>query len=106
MSRERSKAMSFIRKRNFKYRQSYQLVQTYREKGKVKHRVASLGEYPTVEEALQAFRQDIVRREQALESNEHSQDCVKSSRLLTRARDKVARLEAVRARSKVSTRHT
>jgi len=98
--------MSFIRKRNFKYRQSYQLVQTYRENGKVKHRVASMGEYPTVEEALQAFRQDIVRREQAVESKEHSQDWSKSNHLLTRARDKLARLEAVRSRSKVSKRYT
>ena len=49
--------MSFIRQRGRrKPFPRYQLVQSYREDGKVKQRIASLGAYPSVEEALARFQ--------------------------------------------------
>jgi hypothetical protein len=87
----------------------YQLVEVYREGGKVLQRVASLGEHPTVEEALHAFRQDVARYEAALVSNEQPRHWRAFRRRdnrrveiiadLARARAKLARLEAVVSRT-------
>ena len=50
---------------------SYQVVETYRDGGKVKLRVlANLGRHTTVEAALDEARQLVARGEQALACNE------------------------------------
>jgi hypothetical protein len=73
--------MAFIRRRMYpeekrkgrwKAAARYQLVATYREGGKVKQRVASLGKHPTVEEALHAFRKSVAGWEGALARNEEA----------------------------------
>jgi hypothetical protein len=94
-----------LRKGRYKAEARYQLVQTYREGGKVRQRVASLGEYPTAEEALHAFRQSVASWEKALAKNEvaegwkahrrRGQRRAEITTLLAKARDKLARLEAV-----------
>src|SRR5262249_11639248 len=76
--------MAFIRRRPH-----YQLVAPYREGGKVRQRVASLGEHPTVEEALHAFRKRIANIELTLASQPHREA------ELVKARGRLARLEAV-----------
>jgi hypothetical protein len=83
----------------------YQLVETYREGGKVRQRVASLGEHPTIEEALHAFRKSVAGWEAALIRNEQPRNWRAFRRrnkrraelnvLLGKARNKLARLEAV-----------
>ncbi len=52
--------MAFIRHRRTACGSSHQVVETYREGGKVKQRVlANLGPYPTIEEALRETRQSV-----------------------------------------------
>jgi hypothetical protein len=101
--------MTFVRKRMYREgnrtAQRYQLVATYREGGKVRQRVASLSHHPTVEEALHAFRESVACWEAALAKNEVAQGWRAHRRrnqrreelnvLLGKARDKLARLEAV-----------
>jgi hypothetical protein len=94
-----------LRKGRWKAAPRYQLVETYREGGKVRQRVASLGKHPTVEEALHAFRARVARLEVTLESNEHphnwrqfrrqKQRRVELTVDLAKARARLAKLEAV-----------
>jgi hypothetical protein len=106
--------MAFVRRRMYpedkhkgrwKLVPRYQLVETYREGGKVKQRVASLGKHATVEEALHAFRESVAFWERALARNEEARGWRAHRRrsrrreelnvLLGKARDRLAKLEAV-----------
>jgi hypothetical protein len=109
--------MAFIRRRMFpeerrkgrwKAAPRYQLVQTFREGGKVKQRVASLGEHPTVEEALHAFRQRVASLEKTVEKKKTQGPGYYGGRyrrgppnlkmfmaMLAYYREKLARLESV-----------
>jgi hypothetical protein len=106
--------MAFVRKRN----RRYQLVVSYREGGKVRQRLASLGTHPTVEEALRAFRERVafweaafVRNEQARGPRAHRRRDKERAEITERialARAELARLEDVvstisRQRDKVDT---
>jgi hypothetical protein len=64
--------MLFIRKRRSKKQTfSHQVIETYRAHGKVKHRVvANLGQYATIEAALDADRAHLVRLRQQIEHPE------------------------------------
>lgn len=65
--------MLFIRKRRSKKGQtlSHQVIETYRAHGKVKHRViANLGQYASIEAALDADRGHLVRLRQQIEHPE------------------------------------
>lgn len=114
MSALSCEAVAFVRRRMYpeekrkgrwKAAPRYQLVETYREGGKVRQRVASLGEHPTVEEALLAFRQSVALWERALIRNEtprnpkafrrRNRERAELTVLLAKARTKLAKLEAV-----------
>src|SRR4051794_13823315 len=44
----------FVRSKTVKGRKYYQVIETYRDGGKVRHRtIASLGQHPTIEDAYQ-----------------------------------------------------
>ena len=66
--------MAFIRKRispTGRRTPSYQVIETYREGGKVKQRVlANLGRFPTVEEALDHCRNSLADAERGLARRE------------------------------------
>jgi hypothetical protein len=66
--------MLFIRKRSSsKNRQtfSYQVIETYRAHGRMKQRVvANLGQYPTVEAALEAERANFAQIKQQIERSQ------------------------------------
>jgi hypothetical protein len=76
----------FIRKRqSSQHNASYQVIETYREGGKVKQRVlANLGPWPTLEEAVGHGRWNLAYMEG------HADHC-----RADRARAQLARLEAV-----------
>jgi hypothetical protein len=87
--------MVFIRRRTLPgaARPRYQLVMPYREGGKVLQRVASLGEHPTVEEALHALRHDVGVLE-AKQARAQAQITRQKAKIHDKAR--LARLEANR----------
>jgi hypothetical protein len=87
--------MAFIRRRTLPGAAPprYQLVMPYREGGKVRQRVASLGEHPTVEEALHALRHDIGVLE-AKQAQAQERIARQRARIVDKAR--LARLEANR----------
>ena len=64
--------MAFIRCRQSSREKSYQVVETYREEGKVKQRVlANLGPYPTVGLAIENARRRVARDERRVEHCKH-----------------------------------
>ena len=96
----------FIRCRKSNQSMSYQLMESYRDGGKVRHRVlANLGRYPTIDEALHAFRERVARREGSMALYERGynnagrrlteEDHQHALAQLARARAELARIEAV-----------
>jgi hypothetical protein len=102
--------MAFIRKRTGRWNGGtavyYQLVETYRENGKVKQRVAGLGVHPTVEEALHALRARVARIEALLVREpqgwrawrRRKKTAAELTECLDRARDRLMKLEGVVSR--------
>ena len=104
--------MAFIRKRTSptgRRTPSYQLIETYREDGKVKQRVlVNLGWFPTVEEALDDCRNSLADAERGLARREqrgprgggrytlsHRKTLDWYRRRIEREREHLRRLEAV-----------
>ena len=101
--------MAFIRKRISPTRRqtpSYQLIETYRESGKVRQRVlANLGRHPTVDEALDAARGHVGMDEEFLAMCERgynragrrlgSKDYDRAVTRLAKSRAELEHLEAV-----------
>ncbi len=59
--------MAYVRKKKVKDREYYQLVEAYRENGKVRQRVlAHLGRSPNVDDALETLPQSIAMRRRVL----------------------------------------
>ena len=98
--------MAFIRCRQSSREKSHQLVETYREVGKVKQRVlANLGPYPTVELALENSRRRVARAERRVEHCKHGRTrqwrplhpkhLLKAEKDLARDRHDLDRLETV-----------
>jgi hypothetical protein len=109
--RQKGDPMAFIRKRISPSRRqtpSYQVIETYREDGKVKQRVlANLGCNPTPEEALSEFRKELMVTREVVEELERKcatklkssanvdRNFEKWSRIFARQRDTVDKLEAL-----------
>lgn len=88
----------FIRKRRSSARaDSYQVVETYRENGRVRQRVlANLGPHSTIEEALAAFRGEAAQYEGLLEVFTSPLAIQGTKWELNRIRTKIARLESLK----------
>ncbi len=98
--------MAFIRCRQSSQAKSYQVVETYRDDGKVKQRVlANLGRSPTVELALENARRCVARAERYVEHCKHGwtrrgrpvhpKHLLNAEKDLARHRHDLERLEAV-----------
>jgi hypothetical protein len=87
----------FIRKRHSSIRTaSYQVIETYRENGRVRQRLlANLGPHPTIEEALTAFRQQAAQLEGYLKVFKLPLAIEGTKWELGRLKTKIARLETV-----------
>src|SRR4051794_24808917 len=99
--------MMFIRKRQSMRSASYQVIETFRENGKVRQRVlANLGRYPTVEEAIHPIRLNLAKLKRSIACNTERNERLyqrKRKGLIERQKhneDKLARLEAVADRLK------
>lgn len=70
--------MAFVRTKTRNGKRRYHLVENYREDGKVRQRtIAYLGEYPTIEAAIEGLTQEIQRRHQRAESSRREADAVR-----------------------------